>query len=177
MTNTLTDPTRTSPQGGTETAQTPEITDGCAPSLEGFLAWLPALVILIGMPLLALGTSKYVLVPKMKQIYAQQMAAGQEVAAPLLAKIPLNAPDVKGANSGFRCLGLICADSASKEKVEHNKARLTTLAANDLKGKTALDLYQPGVLDATRTRLLADIDRALGGPAVKEVYIAVFPPR
>ena len=33
------------------------------------------------------------------------------------------------------------------------------------------------VLDATRARLLAEIDRTLGGPAVKEVYIAVFPPR
>ncbi|MGD0812418.1 MAG: hypothetical protein ABSA83_02340 [Verrucomicrobiota bacterium] len=176
MTNTLTDPTRTPPQGRTETAPTAEITNCQAPSLEGFLAWLPALVILIGMPLLALGTSKYVLVPKMKQIYAQEMAAGQE-AAPLLAKIPLNIPGVKGMSSGFRSLGLICADNACKEKVEQNKARITTLACNDLKGKTASDLCQAGVLDATRGLLLADIDRALGGPVVKEVYIAVWPPR
>jgi hypothetical protein len=172
MTNTLTDPTINPPQGGTETVQTAEITNGHAPSQEGFLAWLPALVILVGMPLLALGTSKYVLVPKMKQIYAQEMAAGRADAAPVLAIIPFSVPDVKGASSGFRSLGLICADNASKLK-----ARLTTLAANELKGKTALDLYEPGVLDATRARLLAEIDRTLGGPAVKEVYIAVFPPR
>jgi hypothetical protein len=176
MTNTLIDSTRTPSKVGTESSQTPETADSHALCLEGFLAWLPALVILIGMPLVAFGASKYVLVPKMKQIYAQEMAASQN-AAPLLVKIPLSAADVKGAFTPFRSLGLICADSQSKEKVEQNKARLITVAVNDLKGKTISDLYKPGVLDAARGRLLADIDRALGGPVVTEVYIAVWPTR
>jgi len=173
MTHALTETPRTAPKAGADNtgAQT-EAGSPRAALLESIMAWLPALVILVGMPLLALTASKYVLVPKMKAIYAQENA-GQD-AAPIFTKIPLDGANL-GAASGFRSLALICADKAAKERVNQNQAKLLSLAAGDLKGKVASDLYQPGVLNATRARLLADFDRALGGPVVKEVYIAVTP--
>jgi hypothetical protein len=175
MTHVLTERTRTAAHGGAETIEAAAAMDCRAPSLEGLLAWLPALVILIGMPLLALATSKYILIPKMKQIYTQEAAVNQDT-APVWARIPLEIPGRINPYAGFRSLALVCADGASKEKVDQNRATLMTVAANDLKGKVASDMYRPGVLDATRARLLADFDRALGGPVVKEVYIAIRQP-
>jgi len=138
------------------------------------MAWLPAFVVLLGMPLLALGTTKYVLLPAMKQVFAQgaawngESAAGRGAASLFLAKIPLNV-------SGFRSLALAGTDSGFKDKIDQNKARLMDLAAGDLRGKTIPDLDKPGELDALRARLLSDLNRALGGPVVKEIYITVWP--
>jgi flagellar basal body-associated protein FliL len=175
MAHALANATGTSSNGGAETAQAPAGTDSRAPILQGFIAWLPALVILAGMPLLALATTKYVLLPAMKQVFAQEAAAGLDTAPLFLAKIPLNPSGAKGAHSGFRSLALVGADSGFKEKVDQNKARLMDLAASDLRGKTISDLDKPGALDAMRAQLRADFNRALGGPMVKEIYIAVWP--
>jgi flagellar basal body-associated protein FliL len=175
MEHALTETTRTPPNGGAETVQAPAVTNSHAPILAGFLACLPALVILIGMPLLALATTKYVLLPTMKQVYAQEAAAGQDAAPSFLVTIPLNASGAKGAHSGFRSLALVGADSGFKEKADRNKARLMDLAARDLRGKTISDLDKPGALDAMRAQLRVDFNHALGGPVVKEIYIAVWP--
>ncbi len=175
MAHALTQTTRTAPNGGAENALGPNVTYTRPSALGGFLAWLPALVVLIGMPLLALATTKYVLLPTMKQIYAQEAAMDQGSAPCFLARIPLTASGAKGAHSGFRSLALVGADSGFKGKVAQNKARLMDLAASDLKGKTMSDLDKPGELDALRAQLLADINHALGGPVVKEIYIAVWP--
>jgi hypothetical protein len=163
------------PNDGAETVQATAVTNSRSPILAGIIAWLPALVILAGMPLLALATTKYVLLPTMKQVFAQEAAAGQGAAPLFLVKIPLNASGANGAHSGFRSLALVGADSGFKGKVDQNKARLMALAASDLRGKTISDLDKPGELDAMRAQLLADFNRALGGPVVKELYIAVWP--
>jgi flagellar basal body-associated protein FliL len=153
------------------------------PVPEGLKAWLPALVVLIGMPLLALATTKYVLLPSLKHPYAQvtgsttDFAGDSDPSAAFFAKIPFNTSDTTNAHSDIRALTLVGDDNAFKGKINQNKVRLTDLAARDLHGKTTSDLDQPGELDATRARLLAEFNHVLGGPVVKEVYIAVSPPR
>jgi len=175
MAHAFTDTTRTPPNGGAETARAPALPNSRAPILGGVIAWLPALVILVGMPLLALVTAKHVLLPTMKQVFAQEAAADQGATPLFLVKIPLNASGAKGAHSGFRSLALVGADSGFKEKADRNKARLMDLAARDLRGKTISDLDKPGALDAMRAQLRVDFNHALGGPVVKEIYIAVWP--
>jgi len=174
MVYTLAETTRTPPHGGAETVQTPAVTNSRAPILAGFMAWRPALVILIGLPLLALATTMYVMLPSLKQVYAQEAATGGGVET-FLPKVPLDASGAQGAHSGFRALKLIGADSGFKETVAQNKARLIALAASDFRGKTISDLDQPGALDALRAQLLADFNHALGGPVVKEIYIGLWP--
>ena len=98
------------------------------------MAWLPAIVILLGMPVLALVTTKYALVPSMKRVFAQEAVATQGNPV-FLVKIPLNASGAMGAHSGFRSLGLVGADSTLKDKVDQNKAKLMNLAASDSAAK------------------------------------------
>jgi hypothetical protein len=175
MENTLAQITRTAPNGGAETAQGPNVTASRATFRQSLMAWLPALVILAGMPLLALTATRYVMLPSMKQVFAQQAAADHGAAPLFLAKIPLDASDAKGAHAGFRSLALLGANSGFKKNVAQNKAKLADVATIDLIGKTISDLDKPGALGALRAQLLADFNRALGGPVVKEVYIAVWP--
>ena len=133
------------------------------------------------MPLLALGTTKYFLLPAMKQVFAQEAAlngesaAGQYTKPVFLVRIPLNVSGARGAHSGFRSLALVGADNAFKEKIAQNQTMLANLAARDLRGKTMSDLDKPGELDALRAGLLADFNHALGKPVVKELYISVWP--
>lgn len=143
--------------------------------MEGVLAWLPALVILIGMPLLALVAVKHVLIPTLRETYSQEAAMNAEYSAAqetpvVLARIPL-----KIANTTFRSVGLVGSDASFTAKIDQNKAMLTSVALSDLKGKTASDLDKPGALDRLRVKMTADFNRVLGEPVVKEVYIAVAP--
>jgi len=163
------------PPYGPETTPGQIVTHTSGPILAGLLAWLPALVILIGMPVLALVTTKYALVPTMKHAFTQEAAAAQGADTTFLARLPLNVSGVHGAHAGFRCLGLVGTDSTFKDKVDQNKAKLMQVAANDLRGKSVPDLDKAGVLDSLRAQLLTDLNHTLGGPVVKEVYIAVYP--
>ncbi len=174
MEQALTERTRVAPNYGAETTHASAVTNPPSPLLAGLMAWLPAIVILLGMPVLALVTTKYALVPSMKRVFAQEAVATQGNPV-FLVKIPLNASGAMGAHSGFRSLGLVGADSTLKDKVDQNKAKLMNLAASDLSGKKVSDLDKPGELDAVRARLRADFNRALGGPVVQEVFIAVYP--
>jgi len=175
MSPTLSQTTRTAPNYGVETSPEPVVNVPRSTVPQGFRAWLPALVVLIGMPLLALATTKYVLLPSVKQALARpvslpiQSAVGQGASTLLVAKIPLNI-------TGIRGLGLLGADKTFKDTINQNKARLAGLAASDLDGVTASDLYKPEVLNPIRGKILADFNQALGGPIVKEVFIALTPP-
>jgi hypothetical protein len=178
MAQALSDTTKAPSTAGAEIPNASAVTTARPAVLQGFLAWLPAVVILVGMPLLALAATKYVVLPTVKQVYAQEAlvtgasGAGQDGGTLYMERISLTA---KGAHSGLRSLALIGGDSGFKAKIGQNKAILTTLAASDLRGKTVSDLEKPGVLDATRAQLVADFNQALGGPVVKEIYIAVWP--
>ncbi len=171
MSQTLAQPTRTAPDYGVETSPEPSPSISRAAVPEGFRAWLPALAILIGMPLLALATTKYVLLPSFKQALAPSTTlsvSSQSTPNLFLAKIPFNV-------SGIRRITLVGADSAFADKINRNQAGLAKLASADLDGLTASDLYKPGVLQPARARLVADFNRALGGPVVKEIYIGLWP--
>jgi flagellar basal body-associated protein FliL len=146
------------------------------PNLQGILAWLPALVILVGMPMLALMTAKYVVLPSFKQAY-QQEAAMSRTQPVFFAKLSLSASNPQLAHKGFRSLALIGSDGAFQDRIDQNQTALGKIAAQDLQGKTAVDLYNPGELDAKRTQLLKDFNTYLGRGTVKEVYIAIWPPQ
>jgi flagellar basal body-associated protein FliL len=159
------------------TNRAPAVTVSRATAPEGFIrAWLPAIIVLIGMPLLALAATKYVLLPPMKQAFVER-PAWSSAPVRFFAKIPLNISGATGAHSGIKSVTLIGIDSALKDKVEQNKAALTELAASVLKGKTTADLDQPGALNAARAQLRANFNRVLGEPGVNQVYISEWPQR
>src|ERR1035441_663423 len=124
MAQALAERSKTAPNYRAETIHAAAVTNPPSPILAGLIAWLPAIVILLGMPVLALVTTKYALVPSMKRAFAQEAVAGQNGEHLFLVKIPLNASGAKGAHSGFRSLGLVGADNTINDKVGQNKAEI-----------------------------------------------------
>lgn len=150
------------------------------PVPEGFRTWLPALVILFGMPLMALLISKYAFVPPMKRAFANSATLSGKISTTdagglCYTRLPLSGSAPKGG--GFRSLALLGADDSFKTVIDQNEARLARIAARDLKGLTPADLDKPGALDAKRAELLADLNHALGSPVVQELYLAEWPRR
>jgi hypothetical protein len=126
MLQTFAQITRTTPGYGVQTGPTGTaiISRGSVP--EGFRAWLPALVILVGMPLLALATTKYVVLPSVKQALAPTTSLSTSPASTkFLAKIPINI-----SGSGIRSIAVLGGDNAFKDIIAKNKGRLAGLAAS-----------------------------------------------
>src|ERR1700722_10318080 len=104
QTQTLSGTTRTTLDYGAKTE--PAIGIISRPIPEVFRTWLPAFVILVGMPVLALFATKYVVIPSIKDTATQTAklraeADGLAAEAPLVfAKVPFSVPAVKGAHSG-----------------------------------------------------------------------------
>ena len=146
---------------------------------QGFAAWLPAALVLIAMPLLALAATKYVLLPSVKQAMAPgptvpaQFDLTAETPNLVIAKIPLSSHGHAAVSPDFRSITLVSVDHSLKEVVSHNQVRLRAVAAQVLAGLTLNDLDRPGALDEVRTQLLAGVNQALGKTSVKEVYITV----
>jgi flagellar basal body-associated protein FliL len=165
------------------TTTTAPATISRAPAAQGFnfRTWLPALIVLIGMPVLALTTTKYVLLPPMENTLTQVTSwegASAENQFPVtvsLKKILINPSDTTRVHPIMSSLTLVVNNSAMQSKVDANRAELLKLTVADLSDKTISDMEKPGAQRAAGTQLLADFNRALGGPVLKRVYVAVWP--
>ncbi len=149
------------------------------PGPKGFLSWLPPLAVLIGMPLLALATTKYVLMPSVKQALSKSPTLAQvdtleEPADLFMAKIPLSTPG-SGAYSDFRSVTLVGSDNAMQGEVNKHRPELIAVARETLDGLNVDDLEKPGALDKVRAQLRSKMNKVLTGAAAREVYITVNP--
>lgn len=147
------------------------------PVPPGFRTWLPAIVVLLCTPMMALTFAKSGLLSSKhgfvhKAPAALKQAADQGTGAIYYAKVSLSTSEDR---SGFRSLALICGSNSSKTKVDENEATLSRLASIALRDTTVSDLDIPGALEAKRADLLTKINDALGGQIVQEVYIAEWP--
>jgi len=128
--------------------------------------------------MMALIFAKYGLVPSLKHTFARSAfvamapSADKSTGALYFAQVPLNTPR---SHPGFRSLALVAYNDDFKAKIDENKALLSNLASSELRDTTVSDLDKPGELDAMRYHLLTEINQALGGQIVRELYIAEWP--
>lgn len=149
--------------------------------------WLPLIITVVAMPILAVVTTKFILLPQMKQAIAPAAAADassgdkKDGAAPgaeaktkvlvPLSKILVNVAGTMGTRYLMTSVTLVGADESFRAKVEENKDQLMDLATSTLCTKTISDLEKPGARNVIRSELLTVFNNALGGPVVKEIYI------
>lgn len=142
---------------------------------HGLRAWLPALVVLIGMPLLALATTKYVLLPPMQHLFSHAEAAPQTpVKVTVNFRKVLPVPGGSAVHANMATFMLVVADQAAKDRVSCVESKLSNIAASELNVKPFSDLDLPA-RKALRAKLVADFNQTLGAPLVKEVYFSVYP--
>jgi flagellar FliL protein len=189
----MADRTTETRNGGARTAPAEE--SGPAPAAAkpqaSSKAWLPLLVTVVAMPVLAFAMTKFVLVPQMKHALALPDApkaaaaspkAGSEagskepegkfkVTVPLGSKILVNVAGTMGTRYLMTSITLAGTDPDMKTKIDQNKDQLMDLATSTLCTKTIADLEKPGARNVIRAELMTVFNNALGGPLIKEIYI------
>jgi len=175
-------------------------TEGTPASGGGIGGWIPLIVTVVTMPVLAYLTTAFVLVPKVQKELAASDAAAPEkhegdtakpkdkseahpakekggsaakVAVPI-NKILVNLSGSMGTRYLLTSLSLVGDSADFKEQVDKNEAQLVDLAAGILATKTIADLEKPGARNEVRGELLTVFNNALGDGKVKELYITEF---
>jgi flagellar FliL protein len=192
---TTTEATREEAKGanGAEAGDAAEASVAAPKSGGGLKSWLPLIVTIITMPLLAFATTRFVLLPRMvRALGASSSAAPAESAsAPAsstsaspdggktattkvtvpMNKLLVNVAGTMGTRYLMTSVTLVGNTADFKDKIENNKDQLMDLATGALSSKTIADLEKPGARNVIRSELLTVLNNALGGPVIQEIYI------
>ena len=180
--------------GGREAAATNGETPAPpAASPSKMKAWLPMIVTIASMPVLAFATTRYVLLPHVQKALLQQAAGATssepaaaaseksgEGAAPdgktlkvtvPLTKMLVNVAGTMGTRYLMASMTLVGSGPDFRTTVEGNRDQLMDLGTSAMSTKTIADLEKPGSRNVIRNELLNTFNNALGGPVIKEIYI------
>lgn len=149
--------------------------------------WLPLILSMVLMPVLAFGMTKFVIVPELQQSLgikpSADSATGAKPKTSADAKkisVPLNKLLVNIAGTmGSRYLLVSVTvvgtgGEAFKTKMQENDAELRDMAMGALATKTLADLEKPGARNLIRTELINGFNNILGDNSVQEIYITEF---
>ena len=197
MPTTITEKSSRAPQEEAAEAEAGESAEsaGAAPSASGGLKpWLPLIVAIVTMPVLAFVTTRFILLPRLEHALNQPKsgAATEAPADPAAAaaardgktvppgktkfvvpmsKLLVNVAGTMGTRYLMTSVSLVGSTPDFKAKIEENKDQLMDLANGALSSKTISDLEKPGARNVIRAELQTVFNNALGGPLVKEIYL------
>jgi flagellar FliL protein len=200
MPTTFTEKSSRAPQEETagaeagESAESAESAEAAPGASGGFKPWLPLLVAIVTMPVLAFVTTRFILLPKLEHALGQSKsgAATETVADPAAAaaakdgknaaagknkvmvpmsKLLVNVAGTMGTRYLMTSVTLVGNTADFKARIEDNKDQLMDLATGALSTKTISDLEKPGARNQIRSELLNVMNNALGGSAIQEIYI------
>jgi flagellar FliL protein len=154
----------------------------------GFKPWLPLVLNLALMPVLAYAMTTFVLLPKVNGSRAAEApasgghgGASTEASAPhgkvtaaLSNKVLVNVAGTKGTRYLLANVTLVGARAGLPGMVEKHDAQLRDVTASVLASKTIDDLGQPGARNQIRTELIAAFTSVLGDGWVTELYLTDF---
>ena len=156
----------------------------------GFKAWLPLLVTVLLMPVLAFAMTQFFLVPRMQKALGITAAArspespateskGKEDPKALKDCVPMNkllvnVAGTMGARYLLVSLSVVGSDADFKAKMQAHDPQLRDLAGGVLATKTLADLEKPGIRNMIRSELISTFNNILGGGMVQEIYMTEF---
>jgi flagellar protein FliL len=153
-----------------------------APASGGIRPWLPLIITVIAMPLLAYATTTFLLVPKVVRAFSTaapeessagspSIAQGKNRQTAALNKIVVNVAGTMGTRFLLSSITLVGAAPDFKSRVEEHRDQLLDLASSTLGNKTIADLEKAGARNQLRTELLSIFNNAFGAEFVQEIYI------
>ncbi|MDX1952354.1 MAG: flagellar basal body-associated FliL family protein [Verrucomicrobiota bacterium] len=182
--------------GAAETAKPQEASGG------GIKAWLPLILNLVLMPVVAYCLTTFVLIPKLKGAAKSTSAEHVEeadshgakaestgahdsgghdekgrktkITVPLSGKTLVNVAGTMGTRYLMASITLVGTSPNLKTAVEKSDAELRDAAASTLSNKTISDLEKPGIRNLVRTELIAVFNSILGKGMVSEIYLTEF---
>ena len=158
------------------------------PSGGGFKAWLPLVITVLLMPVLAYAMTSFVLLPKLQKglgaaAPAPGVSAEPEVkkSAPTVKKesvtmnkLLVNVSGTMGARYLLVSLSVVGSDAEFKNKMQESEPQLRDMACGALATKTLADLEKAGARNLIRSELISGFNGILGGPIVQEIYLTEF---
>jgi len=168
------------------------------PSGGALKAWLPLLVTILLMPVLAFVTTNFVLIPKLAKSLGGETAHARESGAESnaashtegkagkegpgagkakikipLSKIVVNVSGSLGSRLLLASLTIAGNNADLKTKIEENSDQLRDLASSVLSTKTITDLEKPEARNLIRAELISQFNTILAG-TVQDIYITEF---
>jgi flagellar FliL protein len=158
-----------------------------APSTGGFMSWLPLVVTIVVMPLIAYGMTEFVLLPQLKKGLgastagtaaakgkeSKESADAKRESLPM-NKLLVNVAGTMGARYLLVSLSVAGSDPEFKNKVTAHDPQLRDLACGVLATKTIADLEKAGARNAIRSELISGFNNILGNALVQEIYLTEF---
>ncbi len=165
-----------------------------APSSSGGSAagWLPLIICLVAMPLLAYATTTFILVPKWeraagkvsaessksaaktaKKATGETAGATRQVIVPL-KKVLVNVAGTSGTRYLLANITVVGSTEEFRSAINEHLDQLADVAAGLLSSKTINDLEKPGARNEIRTELLTAFNHVLGETPIQEIYFTDF---
>ena len=151
----------------------------------GLKAWLPLLVTIVLMPVLAYGITQYVLVPQLQKSLGLTAAKAVDgkvkkdnpkdkpVSLPM-NKLLVNVAGSMGARYLLVSLSVVGSGEDFKAKLDEHDAQLRDMACSVLGSKSLSDLEKPGERNLIRNELISGFNNILGDSTVQEIYFPEF---
>ena len=153
----------------------------------GLKSWLPLILAIVLMPALALGMTKFVIVPQLqKSLGLKEPGEGgaggksksggdaKKVSVPF-NKLLCNIAGTMGSRYLLVSVTVVGSGGETfKTKITENDAQLRDMAMGALANKTLADLEKPGARNLIRTELINGFNNVLGDNSVSEIYITEF---
>jgi len=158
----------------------------------GIKAWLPLIVMIVLMPVLAFVMTNFVIVPKLQKglgggasttasaasgesgSKAKKEAAGAKKESVAMNKLLVNVAGTMGARYLLVSLSVVGTGTDFKAKMDEHDAQLRDMAQGALRTKTIADLEKPTAQNLIRNELISGFNNILGDGAVEEIYFPEF---
>ncbi|MCS7091249.1 MAG: flagellar basal body-associated FliL family protein [Verrucomicrobiota bacterium] len=152
----------------------------------GWVAWLPLLVMVVLMPVLAYAMTTFVLVPRLQQSLGTAPAAEPSDSKTAKAKkegpretvtmnkLLVNVAGTMGSRYLLVSLAAVSRHPEFRAKMQEHDAQLRDVACGILATKTLAELEKPGARNLVRTELINAFNNVLGDAMVEEIYLTEF---
>lgn len=158
--------------------------------------WLPLILNIALMPVIAYGLTTFVLIPKIQggkggtpsEAHAAEEEGGEKaggessharsskgkVTIPLAGKILVNVSGTSGTRYLVANMTLVGKSADLKLKLEEHDPHLRDSAISVLGGKTITDLEKPGMRNIIRSELISAFNDILGKESITDIYFTEF---
>ncbi|HXT40889.1 MAG TPA: flagellar basal body-associated FliL family protein [Candidatus Angelobacter sp.] len=182
-----------STESSDDTAPSESAAAAAAPAPSGGAkAWMPLIIMVVLMPILAYVMTTFVLLPKLKKglgvpTVAEARESGGECGAKTrketssakkesvpMNKLLVNVAGTMGARYLLVSLSVVGSSSDFKAQMDAHDAQLRDMAQSALSTKTLADLEKPGERNLIRNELVSGFNNILGDGMVEEIYFPEF---
>lgn len=161
-----------------------------APASGGFKAWLPLIITVVLMPVLAFAMAQFVIVPQIQKglgigapatatatatTTSKSKKGGKEKTTSVaMNKLLVNVAGTMGARYLLVSLSIVGTGTDFKANIDEHDAQMRDAAGGVLGSKTLADLEKPGERNLIRNELIACFNGILGDSVVQDIFFPEF---